>query len=53
MAHAGLPELSCFYERNRIKGCPGASAHVEHDVKTLASDVHTQNKIWMLPQPAN
>ena len=30
-----------------------ASTHEEHDVKTPASDVHVQHKIWMLPQPTN
>ena len=32
---------------------PGASPHEEHDVKTSASDVHVQHKIWMLPRPTN
>ena len=32
---------------------PGTSPHEEHDVKTSASDVHAQHKIWMLPQPTN
>ena len=53
VARAGLLELSCFYELNRTKSCPGASAHEEHDVKTSASDVHVQHKIWMLPKPTN
>ena len=32
---------------------PGASVHEKNDVKTSASDVYAQHKIWMLPQPTN
>ena len=53
VARARLSELSCFYEWNQTKSFPGAYPHEEHDVKMSASDVHVQNKIWMLPQPTN
>ena len=32
---------------------PDASSHKEHYVKTSASDVHGQHKIWMPQQPTN
>ena len=48
-----LSELSCFYEWNWTKGCPGSSPHEEHYVKMSASEVHVQRKIWMFPQPTN
>ena len=37
-----------FYEKKQKK-IPGASPHEEHGVKTSASNVHVQQKIWMLP----
>ena len=35
------------------ESCPGDSPYEEHDVKSSASDVNVQHKIWMLPQPTN
>ena len=43
VAHTRLSELSCFYELNRTKSCPGASPYEDHDVKMTASDVHVQH----------
>ena len=42
-----------FMNNTGYKGFPGATPHEEHDVKTSASDVHVQYKIWMLPLPTD
>ena len=53
VARARLSEIYCVYEWNQRKRFPGASTHEKHDVKTSASEVHVQHKIWMLQQPTN
>ena len=42
-----------FLRMNTEKKFLGISSHEEHDVKTSASDVYVQYKIWMLSQPTN